>query len=120
MRLGDTFLYNNGHECGVLIPETSDGLLENAFIKALVKDIGEGSNSGAPGHGEQVMITATRGQVEEDAFRCGTTMQQNTPDIVLLHQADLLIRHHNLFTPADETSHLHHTDVPTSSYQQCV
>lgn len=114
------FLDNTGRDCGALIPETSDGLLENAFIQALVKYIGEGSNSGAPGHGEQVMITAARGQVEEDAFSCGTAMQQNTPDIVLLHQADLLIRHHNLFAPAEETSPLHHTDVPTTSYQHCV
>lgn len=79
------------------VPETSDGLLEDVFIQALVKDVGEGSNGGTPGHGKQVMVVAAGWQAKENTLRCGPTVEQHTPYIILLHQPCLLIRHHNLF-----------------------
>lgn len=40
------------------VPETSDGLLDDTVIQALVEDVGQSSNGGTPGHGEQVMVIA--------------------------------------------------------------
>lgn len=57
------------------IPEASDGLLDDDIIEALVKDIGERSDSGTPRHAEQVIVVAAGRQVEKDAFGWGAAVQ---------------------------------------------
>ena len=81
------------------VPEAGDGLLDDGVVQALVEHVGEGGDGGPPGHGEQVVVVAPRGQREEETLGRGPPVEQHAPHIVLLHQARLLVWHHNLVRP---------------------